>query len=175
MVTITRKQEGNSWLMEDKGAREALNRLQQGCIPMEEVIHDDKASMDSIIEETGIRNQKDLWHRAKNLVKKFVEKMVSATFTISVNIDDATSRSDLQAATKKRLQEWLKARGVRRISTLRKEALVHKVANLRGLPQETLVQIKVHGLKYPELSDNEMATKLKTWFYIIGLEITLNV
>ncbi len=47
-------------------------------ITIKEVIHDDNAIVDAIIEELSIQNQKDMWHEAKNLVKKFVDKLVKA-------------------------------------------------------------------------------------------------
>ncbi|CAM6099333.1 unnamed protein product [Calypogeia fissa] len=96
--------------MEVKGTKEALERLRDNGVILKEIIHDDNKSVDAIIEELGILNKKDLWHKAKNLVKTFVEKLVNQTFTLSVDIDQATTRSQLQAATAKGLKEWLKAK-----------------------------------------------------------------
>lgn len=78
-----------------------------------------------------------------------------------------STRSQLQAATAVALKAWLKGRGVRGYSRLRKEGLLHLVADMRGLEsEETLVPIVTNGLKYPELTQHQIATKVKTWFYV---------
>ncbi|CAM6093279.1 unnamed protein product [Calypogeia fissa] len=112
--------------MEVKGTKEALERLRDNNIILKEIIHDDNKFVDAIIEELEILNQKDLWHKAKNLVKIFVEKLVNQTFTLSVDIDQATTRSQLQAAIAKGLKEWLKAKNVKGLSKLKKIDLIYE-------------------------------------------------
>ena len=95
MVTVSRKEEANSWIHEEKGARKALESLQDRGIHIVEVVHDDNTIVDAIIEKMRILNQKDMWHKAKNMVQKFVDKLVKATFTVEVDIDVATSRCEI--------------------------------------------------------------------------------
>ncbi|CAM6082910.1 unnamed protein product [Calypogeia fissa] len=92
MVTTNRKHESNSWLMEEIGTRAALERLGASGVIIKEGIHDDNRTVDTIINSLGIANQKDLWHKAKNLGKNFIAKLVTATYSLTVDIDIAISR-----------------------------------------------------------------------------------
>ncbi|CAM6099358.1 unnamed protein product [Calypogeia fissa] len=103
MVTTNRKHESNSWLMEEIGTRAALERLGANGVITKEVIHDDNQTIDTIIDSLGIANQKDLWHKAKNLVRKFIVELVTVTYSLNVDIDIAISRSELTGCTKKQL------------------------------------------------------------------------
>ncbi|KAL2651530.1 hypothetical protein R1flu_019658 [Riccia fluitans] len=42
---------------------------------LQEVIHDDNAAIDALLARQGIDSQKDLWHVAKNLMRKFKEDL----------------------------------------------------------------------------------------------------
>ncbi|CAM6099329.1 unnamed protein product [Calypogeia fissa] len=91
MVTTNRKHESNSWLMEEIGTRAALERLGANGVIIKEIIHDDNRIVDIIIDSLGIANQKNLWHKAKNLVKKFIAELVAATYSLTIDIDIAIS------------------------------------------------------------------------------------
>jgi hypothetical protein len=71
LVTKSRMEVGSSWLLEDAGTEEAFQSLVEAGVIIGEGVHDDKLSMDSILQQQGIINQKDLWHKCKKLIFKF--------------------------------------------------------------------------------------------------------
>lgn len=77
--------------------RNALDNLRGVGIIVKDVVHNDNRCMDSILDDIGILNQKYLWHKAKNMVKKFVLMLVSVSFTITMDIANVISSSELQA------------------------------------------------------------------------------
>ncbi|KAL2635012.1 hypothetical protein R1flu_006491 [Riccia fluitans] len=73
MVTLTRKEVGSSWKIETMALEQALTTLKQKGLTIEEVVHDDNASVDAILTQHGILSSKDLWHKCKNIMSKFKE------------------------------------------------------------------------------------------------------
>ena len=57
--------------MEDPAIHEAIQNLRDAGIYISEAVHDDKSSVDQILQEYGIISQKDLWHKCKSLTRKF--------------------------------------------------------------------------------------------------------
>jgi hypothetical protein len=70
LVTKTRVEVGSSWVLEDAGTEEAFKSLNEAGVIVGEVVHDDKLLVDSILQQQGIINQKDLWHKCKKLIFK---------------------------------------------------------------------------------------------------------
>jgi hypothetical protein len=62
---------GSLWLLEDARTEEAFQSLDEGGVGVGEVVHDDKLLVDSILQQQGIINQKDLWNKCKKLIFKF--------------------------------------------------------------------------------------------------------
>ncbi|KAL3693011.1 hypothetical protein R1sor_006662 [Riccia sorocarpa] len=71
MVTLTRKEVGSSWKIETMALQEALCELLQAGLTIEEIAHDDNASVDAILSQHGIMSSKDLWHKCKIVMSKF--------------------------------------------------------------------------------------------------------
>lgn len=61
---------------ERNGLEKALERLRNHGIVINKVVYDDNKFLDFILDDLGNKNQKDMWHKGKNLMKKFVEKLV---------------------------------------------------------------------------------------------------
>lgn len=60
MVTRTRKECGNPWRIEEVGIEEGLKHLQDAGVQIIEGIHDDKNSIDMLLQNLGIVPQIDL-------------------------------------------------------------------------------------------------------------------
>jgi hypothetical protein len=58
-------------------------------------VHDNKASVDTILTEFGIHSSKDLWQKAKKLCGKFKEDLGKAKKGQLTSVADAKSPSDL--------------------------------------------------------------------------------
>jgi hypothetical protein len=71
LVTKTKVEVGLLWILEDARIEEAFISLKEARVILGEVVHDDKLLVDSILQQRGIINQKDLWYKCKKLVFKF--------------------------------------------------------------------------------------------------------
>ncbi|KAL3691464.1 hypothetical protein R1sor_005115 [Riccia sorocarpa] len=108
LVNIQRTEtSNNSWLIEYKAFEAGLERLQAAGILPDEVVHDDKSSVDAILRRFGIVSQKDLWHKCKNVLKKFIVDVQQKKRT-ATSVREATSVADLQMLTKTQLEHWLR-------------------------------------------------------------------
>lgn len=74
---------------------------------MAEVVHDDKASVDTILAEYGIFSSKDLWHKCKKLCVKFKEDLARAKRAGLTRVEDARCLIDLKNATVPVLKEYI--------------------------------------------------------------------
>ncbi|KAL3688173.1 hypothetical protein R1sor_014482 [Riccia sorocarpa] len=70
-----KKQTRSSWRIESQALEQTLKNLEDKGLTIEEVIHDDNATVDSILSQHNIMSQKDLWHKCKNLMSKFKESL----------------------------------------------------------------------------------------------------
>ncbi|KAL3701628.1 hypothetical protein R1sor_019650 [Riccia sorocarpa] len=166
LVNIQRTEtSNNSWLIEDKAFEAGLERLQAAGILPDEVVHNDKSSVDAILRRFGIVSQKDLWHKCKNVLKKFIADVQQKKRT-ATSVREANSIADLQMLTKAQLELWLREGGHRIGGN--KADLVNRVASLRGFSMEENTANETGGrnqLLYPELSQHGIADKLKGWIY----------
>ena len=83
---------GSSWLLEDVGTEEAFQSLYEVGVIIGKVVHDDKLSVYSILQQREIINQKDLWHKYKKLIFKFRKDLneKKRTRLLGVGLQDAT-------------------------------------------------------------------------------------
>jgi hypothetical protein len=79
-VTWTREETGSNWKTEFACIRKAFEDLQVWKMNIVECVHDDKASVDTILAELGIHSSKDLWHKAKKLCGKFKEELGNVAY-----------------------------------------------------------------------------------------------
>ncbi|KAL3693226.1 hypothetical protein R1sor_006877 [Riccia sorocarpa] len=166
LVNIQRTEtSNNSWLIEDKAFEAGLERLQAAGILPDEIVHDDKCSVDAILRRLGIVSQKDLWHKCKNVLKKFIADVQQKKRT-ATSVREATSVADLQMLTKTQLEQWLREGG-HRIGGNKAE-LVDRVAVLRDFSVEENTTNVTGGRSlylYPELAQHGIADKLNGWIY----------
>jgi hypothetical protein len=164
LVTLTRKETGSSWKTEDACVRQCIEELIEAGLIISEVVHDDKASVDSILAEFGIKSSKDLWHKCKNLCAKFKEDLARAKKAGLSKVEDAKSLIDLKSATVPMLKEYLKAHSLALSGN--KDALMQRVwAHLDKDITEEPVDEDARLMKYPEVNKNNLADKLKTHVY----------
>lgn len=72
MVTKTRIECENSWKIENTAVEEGLDKLASTGLRIDEVVHDDSRNgVDELLAQRGIKLQKDMWHKCKNLIAKF--------------------------------------------------------------------------------------------------------
>lgn len=163
LVTLTRKETGSSWKTEDACVRQCIEVLLEGGIVLVEVVHDDKASVDSILAEFGIFSSKDLWHKCKKLCLKFKEDLARAKRAGLARVEDARCLVDLKGATVPVLKEYLKAHSLALLGN--KDALMQRVWAHLDKEEEVQMDEDSRLLKFPEVSKHNLADKLKTHVY----------
>ncbi|KAL3687006.1 hypothetical protein R1sor_013315 [Riccia sorocarpa] len=140
------------------------DRLSSGITP-DEVVHDDKISVDAILRRQSINSQKDLWHKCKNIQRKFVDELVNLKRSPR-SVEEAEFVEDLELLTVQILKSWLRNHSSAVGGT--KTILVQRITGLRGLQSQSATQNGVSSnrrLAYPECSQYNLADKLKTWIY----------
>ncbi|KAL3689608.1 hypothetical protein R1sor_015917 [Riccia sorocarpa] len=140
-----------------------VERLRDASILPDEVIHDGKCSFDAISRRFGIVSQKDLLHKCKNVLKKFLLE-VEQKRQGAMTTEEAQSRADLAELTKKTLEGWLRSHQIEG----NKDELVEQVASLKGFASigDTLRPTAIRSpFMYLELSRHGIADKLKSWKY----------
>ncbi|KAL2650226.1 hypothetical protein R1flu_018354 [Riccia fluitans] len=90
MVTLTWKETGSSWRIETQALQQALCTLLEKGLNIVEVIHDDNAQVDAILNQHNILSQKDLWHKCKNVTGKFKELLQEKRRTPRTRRGDTT-------------------------------------------------------------------------------------
>jgi hypothetical protein len=168
LVTKTRIEVGSSWLLEDAGTEEAFMSLYEAGVIVGEVVHDDKLSVDSILQQRGIINQKDLWHKCKKLIFKFRKDLSEKKKTrpSGVGLQTATSYEDVRRCNMDTLKAW--HRGKNLSVGGKKEQLVERVVQAMGISFEQGAGSSSSSqspLEYPELVQHNIAVKLKSWIY----------
>ncbi|KAL3677058.1 hypothetical protein R1sor_027006 [Riccia sorocarpa] len=164
MVILTRKQTGSSWRIETQALEQALQILEQKGLTIEEVIHDDSASVDAILTQHGILSSKDLWHKCKNIMSKFKEILQEKRRSPSEgSVDSATTIAQVAVFSVKNLKDFCRENGL--ATTGAKLALVQRVSVFLQLPEAGATTELQRSLKYPELAQHDLAYKLKSWIY----------
>jgi hypothetical protein len=135
--------------------------MEDGVI-LSEVVHDDKASVDSILAELGVHSSKDLWHKCKSFCAKFKDELTKAKRGVVSNLSEARCAQDLHSLTIPTLKEQLKAAGLDLKG--KKDDLVQRLWTSLEREEETVEQ-DTCLLKYPELAKHHLADKLKTHVY----------
>lgn len=164
-VTFTREETGSSWKTENACIRKAFEELQAWEMNIVECVHDDKASVDTILAELGIHSSKDLWHKAKTLCGKFKEELGKAKKGQLSSIADAKSPTDLNTLTVPVLKEYLKSQGLDLKGN--KPALIDRVWKHLDKEEAEEVDQDARLIKYPEVSRHKLADKLKTHLYTV--------
>ena len=109
--TLTRKDTGSSWAIEDIGFEDGIDELEQVMgLNIGEVIHDDKASVDSKMRKMPKQkiNSKDMWHCTKNKIRIFNEEMVTKKRQKTTTVTEACTKAHLQDLTLEKLRTWMK-------------------------------------------------------------------
>jgi hypothetical protein len=165
IVTLTRVETGSSWKTEDACIRRAFEELQAWGMNVTECVHDDKASMDSILTELGIHSSKDLWHKAKKVCGKLKEDLGKAKKGQLGSVDDAKSVADLMTLIVPVLKAHMKKAGLDLKGN--KAALVDRL--WKHLDKEDAAEPDEEGrlLKFPEVSKCKLPDKLKTHLYSV--------
>jgi hypothetical protein len=99
--------------------RQCIEDFLEAGVKISEVVHDDKASVDSILAEYGIKSFKDLWHKCKKLCVKFKEDLAKAKRAWLSKVEDARCLVNLKNATVRVLKEYLKANSWPSLATKR--------------------------------------------------------
>ncbi|GBG74361.1 hypothetical protein CBR_g18772 [Chara braunii] len=90
--TIRKRPGESSWTLETTATRNVLIRLLRvHNLPIQEVVHDDKASVSAVL----LRDQKDMWHKAKNLAARFEEQLCMGRRELPKEVDDCDTLSPL--------------------------------------------------------------------------------
>ncbi|KAL3695327.1 hypothetical protein R1sor_009403 [Riccia sorocarpa] len=170
MVTLTRKEAGGSWHIETAAIAKGIQALREKGVNIAEIIHDDNTAVDSLLAQTGIESQKDLWHKSKNLMGKFRSKLQDLKMSVKdSSVESAESIAELNLYTVKQLRDW--AKGKQLALGGNKSDLVKRIAELLfNLPSMTGPvpegrASRGRPLAYPELAQNDVAYKLKSWIY----------
>jgi hypothetical protein len=159
---------GSSWLLEDAGMEEAFQSLYEAGVIIGEVVHDDKLSVDSILQQRGIINQKDLWHKCKKLIFKFRKDLSEKKRTrpSGVGLQDATSYEEVNRCNIATLKSWLRENKIPVGGN--KEQLVEKVVQALGIRSGQGAGSSSSSsspLEYPELAHHNIPAQLKSWIY----------
>ncbi|KAL3675849.1 hypothetical protein R1sor_025797 [Riccia sorocarpa] len=170
MVTLTRKEAGESWHIETAAIAKGIQALREQGVNIAEIIHDDNTAVDSLLTQTGIESQKDLWHKSKNLMGKFRSKLQDLKMSVKdSSVESAERIEELNLYTVKQLKDW--AKGKHLVLGGNKSDLVKRIAeHLFDLPSMTGPvpegrASRGRPLAYPELYQNDVAYKLKSWIY----------
>ncbi|KAL3694745.1 hypothetical protein R1sor_008396 [Riccia sorocarpa] len=164
MVTMTRVEAQSSWNIETRAVERGISSLLEKGIAISEIIHDDNRAVDSIIDRYEILNQKDLWHKCKNIIENFKILQDAKVTAADRSIVDARSRVELAVFTNDMLKQYCRSQQLPVSST--KVTLINRIAEHLGLAAEEYHTVeRSRGLKYPELAAHDIAYKLKSWIY----------
>ncbi|KAL2641250.1 hypothetical protein R1flu_008837 [Riccia fluitans] len=79
---------------------------------IEEVVHNDNASIDAILTQHGILSLKDLWHKCKNIMSKFKEVLQEKRRTPSdCSMEAATTIAQVVVFSIQQLKDFCKENG----------------------------------------------------------------
>ena len=133
LVTKSRIEVGSSWLLEDAGTEEAFQSLHEARVIIGEVVHDDKLSVDSILQQRGIINQKDLWHKCKKLIFKFRKDLSEKNKTrpSRLELQDVITYEEVNRCNIATLKSWLRENKIPVGGN--KQQLVEKVVQVLGI------------------------------------------
>ncbi|KAL3687506.1 hypothetical protein R1sor_013815 [Riccia sorocarpa] len=164
MVTMTRVEASSSWNIETRAVERGTTSLLEKGIAISEIIHDDNRVVDSIIDRYEILNQKDLWHKCKNIIESFKILQDAKVTTADRSIVDARSWAELAVFTNDMLKQYCRSQQLPVSGT--KVTLINRIAEHLGLAVEEYHTVECsRGLKYPELAAHDIAYKLKSWIY----------
>ncbi|KAL2653855.1 hypothetical protein R1flu_021983 [Riccia fluitans] len=166
MVTLTRKQTGNSWKIETAALKEALTSLEQVGLKIQEVVHDDNSQVDAILAQHDIMSSKDLWHKCKNIMGKFKEVLQEKCWSPSdCEVKGAITIAAVAVFSVQQLKDFCRDNGLQ--TTGSKLQLVQRVSLALQLPEAgTNIEIqRTRPLSYLELAQHDLAYKLKSWIY----------
>ncbi|KAL2611211.1 hypothetical protein R1flu_022903 [Riccia fluitans] len=92
---------------------QALTTLKHKGLTIEEVVHDDNASVDTILIQHGILSSKDLWHKCKNIMSKFKEMLREKRRTPSdCSVEVATTIEQVAIFSIQQLKDLCKENGL---------------------------------------------------------------
>jgi hypothetical protein len=107
MVTKTNKECGNAWRIEEIAIEKGLKNLLSTSVRIVEAVLDDKGVIDTILACMRITSQKDLWHKAKKLMAKFVKELYKNKFNTHDQLDNVFFEFDLTWVINATMQGWL--------------------------------------------------------------------
>lgn len=162
IVTLTRVETGSSWKTEDACVRKATEEIIEQGVKVVECVHDDKASVDTILSELGIHSSKDLWHKCKKFCAKFKEDLGKAKRGSIGSVEEARVSQDLDTLTAAALKKWLKDGG--HDVKGKKRDLVDRVWSKLDKEAEQ-IDLDTRSMRYPEVLTKRLPDKLKTHFY----------
>jgi hypothetical protein len=168
LVPKTRVEMGSLWILEDVGTKEAVIALNEVGVILGEVVYDDKLSMDSILQQQGIINQKDLWHKCKKLIFKFRKDLreKKKTRPSGLGLEATTSYEDVRRYNMDILKAWLRRKQL--LFGGKKEQLMERVVQAMEISFQQRVgsaSSSQSALEYPELIQHNIVVKLKFWIY----------
>jgi hypothetical protein len=141
MVTKTNKECGNAWRIEE--------------------IAIEKGAVDTIMARMGIASQKDLWHKAKKLMAKFVIELCEKGIQYTQSVEQCSCKFDLTRLTNATLQGWLKNRGLP-ISGVKSQLVATCIQVLGFEPKSGCENLTSTSLKFPKLVQHDLAYKMKS-------------
>ncbi|KAL2632577.1 hypothetical protein R1flu_004056 [Riccia fluitans] len=152
---------------------QALTMLKQKGLTIEEVVHDDNASVDAILTQHGILSSMDLWHKCKNIMSKFKEVLQEKRRIPSdCSVATAITIAQVVVFLIQQLKDFCKEN--RLPGTSNKLQLVQRVSLFLNLPKAGAsgeIQ-RQRPLHYPELVAHDIAYKLKSWIYTCAKNAT---
>jgi hypothetical protein len=97
---------GNAWCIEEIAIEEGLTNLLSTGVRIVEVVHDDKGAIDTILARLEIAFQKDLWHKAKKLMAKFIKELCIKRIQYTQSMEQCSCEFNLTQLTNATLQNW---------------------------------------------------------------------
>ncbi|KAL2635954.1 hypothetical protein R1flu_007433 [Riccia fluitans] len=123
-------------------------------------------SVDAIPNQHNILSQKDLWHKCKNIIRKFKELLQDKRRTLQDStVEAATTIAQVAVFSIAQLKDYCRENNLQQIGS--KLCLVQRVSVHLKLPEagaSTELQWQ-RPLRYPELATHDLAYKLKSWIY----------
>jgi hypothetical protein len=130
-----------------------------------ECVHDDKASVDTILAKLCIHSNKGFWHKAKKLCGNLKEEMGKSKRGQLASIADAKTAADLNTLIVPLLKEYLKTHNLDLKGN--KPALVDRVWKHLDKEEAEETDSDDRLLKYPEVSRHKLPDKLKSHLYFV--------
>ncbi|KAL3687000.1 hypothetical protein R1sor_013309 [Riccia sorocarpa] len=171
MVTKTRVECGNSWRIEPIAFKECIDILQAKGLVIAEVVHNDNTTVDKILQHAGILSQKDLWHKAKNVMRMFKTTLQERRKTAGSGdrLETARNAEDLALFSNEVLKSYARSLNLP-LSEHESEAEqegdgqsdAENVQPNTPAPARTRRSVP---FMYPELQEHDIAYKLKSWIY----------